>query len=78
MTDDQIKHMVQRFLMWKLPERFSPDAGISFTPDFNVGTPHQMKHTPSGTNLLNAVQAEDMIRHIIAGIPEQAAADGSP
>ena len=25
MTDDQIKHMVGRFLSWKLPETFAPD-----------------------------------------------------
>jgi len=29
-TEDQIKHMVDRFLGWALPENFSPDAGISF------------------------------------------------
>lgn len=26
MTDDQIKHMVNRFLGWKLPENFNPDG----------------------------------------------------
>ena len=30
MTDDQINHMVSRFLQWKLPENFSPDCGITF------------------------------------------------
>jgi hypothetical protein len=30
MTEDQIKHMANRFLGWKLPSNFSPDAGISF------------------------------------------------
>jgi hypothetical protein len=28
MTDEQIKHMVNRFLGWRLPENFQPDAGI--------------------------------------------------
>ncbi len=28
MTEDQIKHMTDRFLGWKLPETFSPDGGI--------------------------------------------------
>lgn len=37
MTKDQIKHMVDRFLGWKLPESFSPDAGISFEPLGNKG-----------------------------------------
>ena len=29
MKDSQIKYMVDRFLMWKLPDNFSPDNGIS-------------------------------------------------
>lgn len=68
MTDDQIKHMVSRFLMWKLPENFRPDGGISFKADFNEGTAWPMKHEPSGTNLFDATQAEAMIRHMVEGI----------
>ncbi len=68
MTDDQIKHMVDRFLSWQLPANFAPDAGISFVPDFNVGTPYPMKHTPSGTNLFNAEQSEAMVRHMVEGL----------
>lgn len=74
MTDDQIKHMVQRFLMWKLPETFSPDNGVSFEPEFNKewnakqGKPPQ-RHEPSGTNLLDATQAEAMVRHLVEGLP---------
>jgi hypothetical protein len=26
MTDEQVKHLVERFLSWKLPENFSPDG----------------------------------------------------
>lgn len=69
MTEDQIKHMVARFLTWRLPSDFAPDNGITFTPDFNVGTPYPMKHEPTGTNLLNAAQAEAMIRHLLEGLP---------
>lgn len=69
MTDEQIKHMVNRFLQWKLPDNFNPDAGISFTPDFNVGTPYPMKHEPMGTNLLDYTQAEAMVRHMLDGMP---------
>lgn len=69
MTDDQIKHMVNRFLGWKLPENFAPDAGISFKPDYNEGTPWPMRHEPSGTNLLDAVQAEVMVRAMLADLP---------
>ena len=70
MTDEQIKHMVQRFLAWRLPENFNPDAGISFEPMFNVGTPYEGKHEPTGTNMLDATQAEAMVRHMIDGLPE--------
>ncbi|MER9176195.1 hypothetical protein NKH72_21700 [Mesorhizobium sp. M0955] len=69
MTEDQIKHMVNRFLNWKLPENFNPDAGISFKATFNENTAYPMKHEPSGTNLFDAVQAEAMIRYMIDGMP---------
>jgi hypothetical protein len=75
MTDEQIKHMVNRFLMWRLPENFHPDAGISFEPEFNVewnakyGRPPQ-RHQPVGTNLFDADQAEAMVRHMTEGMPE--------
>jgi hypothetical protein len=66
-TDDQIKAMVSRFLQWRLPADFTPDAGISFKATFNENTPHPMRHQPTGTNLFNANQAEAMIRHMLAG-----------
>ncbi|NTF54403.1 hypothetical protein G6L12_05780 [Agrobacterium rhizogenes] len=68
MTDDQIHHMVNRFLGYKLPEDFNPDGGISFKREFNENTLHPMKHEPSGTNLLSATQAESMVRHMLEGI----------
>jgi len=71
MTEDQIKHMVDRFLGWRLPEDFQPDAGISFKPDFNENTPFPMKHQPSGTNLFDARQTEAMVRCMIEGLPER-------
>lgn len=70
MREDQIKYMVDRFLGWRLPENFNPDAGISFKPDYNVNTPYPMKHEPTGTNLLDAIQAEEMIRYLIDGMPQ--------
>jgi hypothetical protein len=72
-TDEQIKHMANRFLSWKLPEHFHPDAGVSFTPYH----PHQTPGSPLwpvGTNLLNADQAERMVRHMIEGMPPEEAA----
>lgn len=68
MTDDQIKHMVDRFLAWLLPENFAPDGGVSFRPIFNEGTEHEFRAQPTGTNLFDAVQAEAMVRHMIVGI----------
>lgn len=70
MTEDQIKHMVNRFLAWRLPESFSPDGGISFKRTFNEHTAHPMNHEPSGTNLFDFQQATAMVRHMIEGMPK--------
>jgi len=69
MTDDQIKHMVDRFLSWRLPETFNPDGGISFKKTFNDHTAHPAKHEPTGTNLFDATQADAMVRHMVEGMP---------
>lgn len=74
MTDAQIKHMVDRFLEWRLPENFRPDGGITFQPEFNVefnasrGKPPN-RHEPYGTNLFDATQADAMVRHMLEGLP---------
>lgn len=70
MTEDQIKHMVNSFLRWKLPEHFNPDCGISFDPSY------RSQHGPVGTNLFDYNQAEAMVRHMIEGLP--AAKQGVP
>lgn len=70
MTYEQINHMVNRFLNWKLPENFNPDGGVSFKKMFNEHTDHPMKHEPSGTNLLDADQAAVLVRHMIEGLPQ--------
>lgn len=67
MNEDQKARMVSRFLGWKLPADFCPDAGISFKAEFNEHTAHPMKHEPTGTNLLTAVQARQMIEYILEG-----------
>lgn len=65
-TDLQIKHMVDRFLQWRLPENFRPDHGISYTNPY----PHiPTLPGPMGTNLFDAVQAEAMVRFMIDGEP---------
>lgn len=71
MNDDQIKYMVNRFLSWRLPEPFRPDAGITFKAEFNEHTAHPMKHQPVGTNLFDAQQAEAMIRYLTDGMPSE-------
>jgi hypothetical protein len=74
----QIEHMVRRFLTWKLPADFSPDAGISFKATFNENTPFPARHEPVGTNLFTATQAKAMVRHMIEGMPagERASPEG--
>lgn len=69
MTDEQIKYLVDRFLMWKLPAGFNPDGGISFEPLGNKGTAHEYKREPSGTNLIGSTEAHEMVRYMIAGMP---------
>jgi hypothetical protein len=70
MQDYQIKHMVDRFLGWKLPENFNPDNGISFDADAAKKLhPQNHRHEPVGTNLLDAQQAEAMIRYLVEGLP---------
>ena len=65
MNADQIKHMVDRFLMWPLPRNFTPDNGISYKrPNYAPNVPG-----PSGTNLLDATQAAAMVRHMVEGLP---------
>jgi len=65
MNADQIKHMVDRFLMWPLPRNFTPDNGISYKrPNYAPNVPG-----PSGTNLLDATQADAMVRHMVDGLP---------
>lgn len=75
MSDEQIKHMVNRFLQWRLPADFYPDAGISFNREVN-GAPRPKEWWPVGTNLLNATQAEAMIRYVIDGLATPQSKEG--
>lgn len=68
MTEEQIKYMVDRFLGWKLPENFRPDAGITFKATYNEHSACPMRHEPMGTNLFDAIQADAMIRYMIEGL----------
>lgn len=55
-----IESAVNRFRGWRLPETFTPDAGISFARKevarFGM---------PTGTNLLDATQARAMVEYIL-------------
>lgn len=66
-TEDQIKHMVNRFLGWRIPSTFNPDAGISYTPPSyaKLGT----DTGPTGTNIFDADQTEAMVRYMLEGLP---------
>lgn len=70
LTDEQIKHMVDCFLGWKLPADFAPDGGVSFDPIGNPGCHNEYRRTPFGTNLLTAAQAEEMVRDMVTGLPD--------
>ena len=61
--EPDIQAMVSRFMEWELPDDFLPDGGIRFAP---VTLPNgEVAFWPTGTNLLDAEQAEQMIRHIL-------------
>lgn len=65
MMKTMINEMVSRFLGWKLPANFAPDAGVKFVPG-----PLQQPdgpYWPSGTNLLDATQAHQMFEHCTSG-----------
>lgn len=78
MAKTVIDQMVERFLGWKLPKNFCPDAGISFKPTKPYeGDEFGNSWWPIGTNLLTADQAREMIAHMLAGVvpPEVAATE---
>ena len=58
-----IEQMVSRFLGWKLPKDFAPDAGIQFNPN-SLQAPGN-PYWPTGTNLFHAGQAREMIEHML-------------
>ncbi len=66
--DDMIEQAVTRFLSWKLPKDFHPDDGVVFIP--TKGRGYDSPYWPYGTNLLNAQQARDMLRYVLAVAPE--------
>lgn len=51
-----VDHMVNRFLAWLLPESVCPDGCV-----MDRKYPHRI-----GTNLLTAVEAQQMFKHVLA------------
>jgi hypothetical protein len=69
MTKDQIKHMVDRFLGWRLPKPWNPDNGISYKRPNYAHEPAD-HDWPTGTNLFDAQQAAEMVRYMAEGMPD--------
>jgi hypothetical protein len=78
----QMDAIVDRFLGWKLPFTFGPDAGINFT------LPHGMSREeayakvgrwPIGTNLFTADEARAMLEHVldVTFIPDWSLLEGT-
>lgn len=68
-NDEIVNEMVSRFLGWKLPHDFVPDCGISFSPTILMKS--NDAYWPSGTNLLHAGQAREMVEHMLSGVASQ-------
>lgn len=66
---EALERMVSRFLCWKLPKDFAPDAGILFTPSEHQAHAYDTPHWPVGTNLLTATQAREMLCHVLGVTP---------
>ena len=69
LKEEARKRIVDRFLGWSLPENFNPDCGITFEKISNM--------IPIGTNLLDAMQAEEMVRDILGDEIEKAFTAGA-
>lgn len=75
MTDEQIKHLVERFLAWPLPDDFAPDGGIVFQQQAMHINGQTITRKPVGTNLLNYSQAEAMVHHMLEDLPTPSSAE---
>ena len=64
MSKTMIDKMVDRFLSWKLPKDFAPDAGISFKPS-KPECYDEPGWWPIGTNLFTGEQARCMLEHVV-------------
>ena len=60
LTEDEMQQAVNRFLGWRVPETFAPDGGVKFDRDYAA-----KYGRPTGTNLLDAVQARAMLEYVL-------------
>jgi hypothetical protein len=51
---------VNRFLGWRVPENFAPDGGVKLDREYAA-----KYGSPTGTNLLDAVQARAMLAYVL-------------
>lgn len=70
LNEEQIKHMVNRFLTWKLPKTFRPDGGITFEPTYKGWEGKEIEREPVGTNVFTATEATEMVKHMLEDMPE--------
>lgn len=67
--------MVSRFLSWKLPKDFYPDSFISFDREKHDAWGGYPNSWPTGTNLLHAEQAKEMLQHVLGNTSPPLQAD---
>ena len=72
-----VKHMVDRFLGWRLPKPWHPDNGISYQRPNYAHAPAD-HDWPTGTNLFDADQATEMVRYMLEGLPLASAPKPEP
>jgi len=65
--DKLIDEMVNKFLRWEIPKDFSPDGGITFKnpKDLYPHIPNPENLWPTGTNLLDASQAKELMKYLL-------------
>lgn len=63
------KSLVDRFLMWPIPSGVTSDRCV---------TESNYQYPRSGTNLLGALEADAMLRHVLAGLPVDASQPRRP
>jgi hypothetical protein len=77
LSSEQMKHLVDRFLGWRLPKPWHPDNGIKYERPHYAHLPADLDW-PTGTNLFDAEQAKAMLLYMIEGMPAPISEPQSP